>query len=105
VASWKPSLRLNVRLAALLTLAYAPAWRRRCGTEFCALLEELPPTPSVVASATTSAFSTHTSALVAIGACLLGVAASARQPVPRSAKPLLAHVTHVACAFDGAGNC
>jgi len=71
---------MNARLAALLTGAHAPAWRRRYGTEFCALLEELPATPAIVASATTSALSSQAPGLVTIGAFVLAAAVLALGP-------------------------
>jgi hypothetical protein len=71
---------MNARLAALLTAAHAPGWRRRYGAEFCALLEELPGTPAVIASATASALSTHGSVLVTAGAFALAAAVLALGP-------------------------
>jgi hypothetical protein len=38
-------------LARLLIRAYPRAWRRRYGTEYSALLEDVPPTPSTIADA------------------------------------------------------
>jgi len=96
---------MNARLAALLTAAHAPAWRRRYGVEFCALLEELPPTPPVIASATASALSTHASLLVTAGAfalaaavLALGPAASDRRTVTAHAQP--AHAAKRAVSWD-----
>jgi hypothetical protein len=42
---------MRPRLARLLTRAYPPAWRRRYGIEYAALLEDVPATPSAVADA------------------------------------------------------
>jgi hypothetical protein len=42
---------MTPRLARLLMRAYPPAWRRRYGSEYAALLEEVPPTPSTIADA------------------------------------------------------
>jgi hypothetical protein len=79
---------VNPRLAALLTGAHASAWRRRYGPEFRALLEELPGTPAVIASASSSALSSRAPALATVGAVAfaaallaLGPAASDRRDV------------------------
>jgi hypothetical protein len=71
---------VNARLAALLTAAHAPGWRRRYGPEFHALLEELPSTPAVVASAGSSALASHGPALATIGAFMLAAAVLALGP-------------------------
>lgn len=42
---------MKPRLARLLVRAYPPAWRRRYGTEYAALLEEVPATPTSIADA------------------------------------------------------
>jgi hypothetical protein len=42
---------MRPRLARLLIRAYPPAWRRRYGTEYVALLEDVPPTPSTITDA------------------------------------------------------
>jgi hypothetical protein len=42
---------MRPRLARLVARAYPPAWRRRYGAEYAALLEDLPATPSAVADA------------------------------------------------------
>jgi len=42
---------MRLRLARLPVRAYPPAWRRRYGTEYAALLEDVPTTPSAVADA------------------------------------------------------
>ncbi len=72
---------MNARLAALLTAAHAPRWRRRYGVEFHALLEELPATPAIVASAAASALTTRLPALAAAGALALAAAVLALIPV------------------------
>jgi hypothetical protein len=90
---------MNPRLAALLTRAHAPAFRRRYGAEFCALLEELPATPAIVTSAATSALSSQAPVLATIGAFALAAAIlalgpsasnhhgiSAQTPAPRAVK-------------------
>jgi hypothetical protein len=71
---------VNARLASVLTAAHAPAWRRRYGLEFRALLEELPATPSTVASVAGSAFASQGPALAAIGAFALAAAVLALGP-------------------------
>lgn len=85
---------MNARLAALLTGAHAPAWRRRYGVEFSALLEDLPATPAIVASATASALSSQAPLLVAAGACALAVATLALGPVASDRRAIAAHATH-----------
>jgi hypothetical protein len=82
---------MNARLAALLTAAHAPAWRRRYGVEFRALLEELPATPPVIASATASALSTHGSLLVTAGAFALAAAVLALGPAASDRRTVTAH--------------
>jgi hypothetical protein len=82
---------MNARLAALLTAAHAPAWRRRYGVEFRALLEELPATPPVIASATASALSTHASLLVTAGAFALASAVLALGPAASDRRTVTAH--------------
>jgi uncharacterized membrane protein YfcA len=108
---------MNALLAATLTNAHSLAWRRRYGTEFRALLEELPATPAVVASASGSALSSRAPALAMIGAFALaiavlafGPAASDRQTATVQTRAL--HPAHVACANkvafvanDGANVC
>ncbi|TMB85556.1 MAG: hypothetical protein E6J39_00945 [Chloroflexi bacterium] len=42
---------MNPRLARLLVHAYPPSWRRRYGSEYAALLEDLPATLSAVSDA------------------------------------------------------
>jgi hypothetical protein len=113
---------MNARLAALLTAVHAPAWRRRYGDEFCALLEELPATPAVVASATGSAFATRVPLLATIGAFALAaavllfgpVASDRRAPTaqlgtPRPAVHGWGRLSQVACnaglAVDGTIRC
>jgi hypothetical protein len=82
---------MNARLAALLTAAHAPGWRRRYGVEFCALLEELPATPPVIASATGSALCTHGSLLVTAGAFALAAAVLALGPAASDHRTVTAH--------------
>lgn len=104
---------MNARLAAMLTRAHARAWQRRYGVEFCALLEELPASPPVVASAMASALSSQTPAFVAIGAfalaaaiLALGPAASDRRmeaahgPMLHITKPGMSWNANPACATD-----
>lgn len=104
---------MNARLAALLTRAHTRAWQRRYGVEFCALLEELPASPPILASAVTSAISSQGPALVAIGAfalaaavLALGPAASDRRleaahgPVMHLSKPGMSWKTTSACGTD-----
>ncbi len=82
---------MNARLAAMLTAAHAPGWRRRYGVEFCALLEELPATPPVIASATASALGTHGSLLVTAGAFALAAAVLALGPAASDRRTVTAH--------------
>ena len=42
---------MKPRLARVLIRAYPPAWRRRYGTEYAALLEDVAPTPATIADA------------------------------------------------------
>jgi len=42
---------MKPRLARLLLRAYPPAWRRRYGSEYAALLEDVAPTPATIADA------------------------------------------------------
>jgi hypothetical protein len=106
---------MNARLAVLLTEAHAPAWRRRYGAEFCALLEDLPATPAVLASATTSALASRSPAPAAIGAFVLAAALLALGPAASDHRSVATHalpahvskltvpsVSNVAC--DGAGS-
>jgi hypothetical protein len=62
---------VNARLARLLTAAHAPHWRRRYGSEFRALLEDLPACPGVLVSALTSALGTHARSLAVLGGAAL----------------------------------
>jgi hypothetical protein len=71
---------VNAQLAAWLTAAHAPAWRRRYGHEFRALLEELPATPATVASVAGSALASQAPALATIGAFALAAAVLALGP-------------------------
>jgi hypothetical protein len=110
---------VNARLAALLTALHAPGWRRRYGVEFHALLEELPASPEVVASATGSAFSSRAPELAAAGALALaaavlalGPAASAGHTVTTQQHAPLKAPANVACtsgvvqmASDGSSRC
>jgi hypothetical protein len=82
---------VNARLAAMLTALHAPGWRRRYGVEFHALLEELPATPDVVASATGSAFSSRAPALVTIGAFALAAAVLALGPAASDRRTVTMH--------------
>jgi hypothetical protein len=82
---------VNARLAALLTALHAPGWRRRYGTEFHALLEELPATPDVVASATGSAFSSRAPGLATIGAFALAAAVLALGPAASDRRTVTMH--------------
>lgn len=82
---------MNARLAATLTGAHARAWQRRYGVEFCALLEELPASPSVVASAMVSAISSQTPAMVAIAAFALAAAVLALGPAASDRRLEAAH--------------
>jgi hypothetical protein len=82
---------VNARLAALLTALHAPGWRRRYGTEFHALLEELPATPDIVASATGSAFSSHAPALATVGAFALAAAVLALGPAASDRRTVTMH--------------
>jgi hypothetical protein len=84
---------MNARLALLLTEAHAPAWRRRYGAEFCALLEDLPATPGVLASATTSAFASRSRALAALGAFALAAALLALGPAASDHNTVAAHAS------------
>lgn len=83
---------MNGRLAALLTAVHAPAWRRRYGTEFCALLADLPATPSVVANASASAFSSQGPAIATIGAFALAAAILAFGPVASDRRTATAQI-------------
>jgi hypothetical protein len=85
---------VNARLAAMLTGAHAPAWRRRYGAEFRALLQDLPATPAIVASATTSALASQAPLLLAAGACALAMATVAVGPVASDRHAVTAHATH-----------
>jgi hypothetical protein len=101
---------VNARIAALLTALHGPAWRRRYGTEFHALLEELPATPDVVVSAAGSAFTSRAPALAAIGALALAAAVLALGPVASDREAIatanVACATHVAqFASDGNSRC
>jgi hypothetical protein len=116
---------VNARLAAALTAVHAPAWRRRYGDEFCALLEELPANPYVLVSAGGSALATRVPVLATIGAfalaaavLLLGPAASDRRAptaqmhAPRPAVHPWGRTGQVACgstavavASDGTARC
>ncbi len=98
---------MNPRLAAFLTRAHAPAWRRRYGDEFCALLEELPATPETVASATTSAIFSQAPALVAIAAFALAAAVLALGPAASDRQPVITVQTpppRVACDTNNVAN-
>ncbi len=104
---------MNARLAAMLTGAHARTWQRRYGVEFCALLEELPASPAVVASAMASAISSQAPAFVAIGAFALAAAilalgpAASDRPLRQAshgpvhlAKPGMSWNANSACATD-----
>ena len=98
---------MNARLAALLTRAHAPAWQRRYGTEFCALLEELPATPGTVASATGSALFSQVPALATIAAFVLAAAVLAFGPVASDRRPTITvqpPPPHVACDTNNVAN-
>lgn len=82
---------MNARLAALLTALHAPGWRRRYGAEFHALLEELPASPEVVASATSSALSSRAPALAALGAFALAAAVLALGPAASDRRTVTMH--------------
>ena len=84
---------MNARLAALLTGAHAPRWRRRYGAEFCALLEDLPATPAILTSASVSALTSRGPALAAIGAFALAAAVLAFGPAA-SDRPAIAVQSH-----------
>lgn len=89
---------MNARLAALLTSAHAPGWRRRYGAEFCALLEDLPATPAAIASASASALVSRASLLVAIGACVLAIATLALGPVASDRHAIAVRAPHAPAA-------
>lgn len=84
---------MNARLAVLLTAAHAPAWRRRYGAEFHALLEDLPATPAVLASATASAVASRAPALAALGAFALAAALLALGPAASDHRTVAAHAS------------
>ncbi len=99
---------MNARLAELLTAAHGPAWRRRYGSEFQALLLELPAHPRVVVDALGSAAGTRTGEFafaggVAIALLLVLFAATAQRALPVAADvaaAVEARVALPACAFS-----
>lgn len=54
---------MNPRLARLLLRAYPPAWRRRYGPEYSALLEDLRPTASTITDALRTGIALSTKAV------------------------------------------
>ena len=89
---------MNARLATLLTDAHAARWRRRYGTEFCALLEDLPATPAIVGSAAASALTSRAPALAALGAFALAAAILALGPAASDRRTAAAHVPRAKAA-------
>jgi hypothetical protein len=91
---------VNGQLASWLTAAHAPAWRRRYGHEFRALLEELPATPANVASVAGSVLASQVPALAAIGVFALAAAVLALGPAASDRRVPTAQ-THVRPAAHG----